>query len=105
MKHRDQYNSYLPETLVSLAGQLLGAPSGGNTLHTLALGHTNDVHILVLREHGRDGDLLLKVLDCEVNLITGPASIELDFHYVGLLGTLAQSLRNKNVLDGKYFCQ
>merc|ERR550532_818091 len=38
----------LPQTLVSLPGQLLGVPPAGDALEPVTLGHTHDVHHLVL---------------------------------------------------------
>merc|ERR1719221_1810680 len=77
--------SDLSQTLVGLPGQLLGVPPGGDALKSVTLGDTNNVHHLVLGEHGGDGDLLLKVISGEGDLVSDGASVELDLHDVGLL--------------------
>ena len=75
----------LPQTLVSLPGQLLGAPPGGDALESVTLSDANDIHHLVLGEHGGDGDLLLEVIPGESDLVSDGASVELDLHDVGFL--------------------
>merc|ERR1719500_163799 len=77
--------SDLSQTLVSLPGQLLGAPPGGNALESVTLSDSNDIHHLVLGEHGGDGDLLLEVIPGESDLVSDGASVELDLHDVGFL--------------------
>merc|ERR1712045_702990 len=77
--------SDLSQTLVGLPGQLLGVPPGGDALESVTLSDTNNVHHLVLGEHGGDGDLLLKVIPGEGDLVSDGASVELDLHDVGLL--------------------
>merc|ERR1719411_1341594 len=77
--------SDLSQTLVSLPGQLLCVPPGGDALESVTLGDANNVHHLVLGEHGGDGDLLLKVSSGEGDLVSDGASVELDLHDVGLL--------------------
>ena len=76
---------HLSQTLVGLPGQLLGVPPGGDALESVTLGDANNVHHLVLGEHGGDGDLLLKVIPGEGDLVSDGASVELDLHDVGLL--------------------
>merc|ERR1711994_1238685 len=73
----------LPQTLVGLPGQLLGVPPGGDALEAVALGHADDVHHLVLGEHGGHGDLLLEVLPGEGDLVGHGSSVELNLHDVG----------------------
>merc|ERR1719328_863213 len=77
--------SDLSQTLVGLPGQLLGVPPGGDALKSVTLGDANNVHHLVLGEHGGDGDLLLEVIPGEGDLVSDGASVELDLHDVGLL--------------------
>merc|ERR1712032_122859 len=77
--------SDLPQTLVSLSGQLLSVPPGGDALKTVALGHTNHVNHLVLGEHCGDGNLLLEMVPGEVNLVRDGATVELNLHDVRLL--------------------
>ena len=76
---------HLSQTLVGLPGQLLCVPPGGDALESVTLGDANNVHHLVLGEHGGDGDLLLKVIPGEGDLVSDGASVELDLHDVGLL--------------------
>merc|ERR1719330_527370 len=84
--------SDLPQTLVGLTGQLLGVPSAGHALEPVALSHADDVHHLVLSEHGTNRDLLLEVVPGEVDLIGDGSSIELDLHDVSLLLSAPQDL-------------
>lgn len=77
--------SDLAETLVSLAGQLGGTPTGGNTLETVTLGDGNDIDHLVLLEDGVDLDGLLEEVAGKVNLVGDGATVDLDLHKVGLL--------------------
>merc|ERR1719243_269874 len=84
--------SDLPQTLVGLTGQLLGVPPAGHTLEPVALGHTDDVHHLVLGEHGSHRDLLLEMVPGEVNLVGDGSSVELDLHDVSLLLSAPQDL-------------
>merc|ERR1719219_2006581 len=71
--------SHLPQTLVSLPGQLLGVPPAGHSLEPVTLRHTDDVHHLVLGEHGRNWDLLLEMIPSEVDLISNGASVKRAF--------------------------
>lgn len=75
----------LSETLVRLSGQLLGVPTRGDTLESLALGHTDDVDHLVLSKDAVDGDGLLKVSTGPVDLLRDSAAVHLDLHDVGFL--------------------
>jgi hypothetical protein len=77
--------SNLAETLVSLTGQALGSPTGGNTLETVTLGDGDGVDELTLLEDGLNGDLLLKETNGVVNLLGDRATVNLDLHDVGLL--------------------
>ena len=67
----------LSETLVGLSGQLLGSPSGGDSLESSSLGDTNDVNDLVLLEHRLDIERLLKVALGERNLVGDSSSVDL----------------------------
>lgn len=75
----------LTQTLVSLTGELLGAPSAGDTLETVTLGDGNDVDNLILLEDGVDVDGLLEQVVGEVDLLGDGATVDLDLHQVGLL--------------------
>lgn len=77
--------SDLAETLVRLAGQLGGTPTGGDTLETVTLGDGNNVNHLVLLEDGVDVDGLLEEVAGKVNLVGNGAAVDLDLHKVGLL--------------------
>ena len=83
--HNNCKNTHLPQTLVSLPGQLLGTPPGGDALETVALGDANNVNHLVLGEHSGDGNLLLEMVPGEVNLVRHGATVELNLHDVRLL--------------------
>merc|ERR1719411_129192 len=82
----------LPQTLVGLPGQLLGVPPGGDALEPVALGHADDIHHLVLGEHGGHGDLLLEVAPSEGDLVSHGSSVELNLHDVSLLLPAPQDL-------------
>jgi len=75
----------LTQTLVRLAGQLGGTPTGGDTRETVTLGDGNNVDHLVLLEDGVDVDGLLKQVASKVNLVGDLATVDLDLHKVGLL--------------------
>lgn len=77
--------SNLAETLVSLAGELLGAPTGSDTVETVTLGDGNDVNHLVLLEDGVDGHGLLEQVVAELDLVLDGATVDLDLHQVSLL--------------------
>lgn len=77
--------SNLSETLVSLTGKLLGAPSGGDTVETVTLGNGNDIDHLVLLEDGVDGHGLLEELLAEGDLVGDGTTVDLNLHKVGLL--------------------
>jgi hypothetical protein len=77
--------SNLTQTLVSLTGKLLGAPTAGNTLETVTLGDGNDIDHLVLLEDAVDLNGLLEQVAGEVNLVGNGATVDLDLHQVGLL--------------------
>ncbi len=77
--------SNLAETLVRLARQLLGAPSGGNTAEAVTLGDSDDIDHLVLLEDGVDLDGLLEEAVAESDLVGNGTTVDLDLHKVGLL--------------------
>ena len=89
----------LAETLVSLAWELLGVPSGSDTVVTATLGDTNGVDHLVLGEDGVDGDLLLEVVVAPLDLLGNGATVDLDLDQVGLLLAEGESL-HLSVADG-----
>ena len=76
---------YLSKTLVSLPWKFLGVPPGGDSLESVTLGDADNVHHLVLGEHGSDGDLLLEVVPGKGDLVSDGATVELDLHDVSLL--------------------
>merc|ERR1719226_241015 len=84
--------SNLSQTLVGFSGQFLGVPSAGDALEPVTLGHADDVDHLVGGEHGRHGDLLLKVVPGKVDLVGHGASVELDLHDVSLLLSATKNL-------------
>ena len=75
----------LAETLVSLARKLLGSPTVGDTLETVALGDGNNIDVLVLLEDGRDADGLLEETLSELDLVGNRSTVDLDLHEVRLL--------------------
>jgi len=89
----------LAETLVSLAWELLGVPSGSDTVVTATLGDTNSVDHLVLGEDGVDGDLLLEVVVAPLDLLGNGTTVDLDLDQVGLLLAEGESL-HLSVADG-----
>lgn len=88
--------SNLAETLVSLAGQLLGTPASGDTNEAVTLGDGNDVDHLVLLEDGIDRDRLLEQAAAKLDLVGDRATVDLDLHEVGLL-LLERSLADLGV--------
>lgn len=95
--------SDLAETLVSLAGKLLGAPTSSDTAETVTLGDGNDVDNLVLLEDCVDRDGLLEEAVAELNLVSDGAAVDLDLHEMGLLllkGGLADLGVGKDSDDG-----
>merc|ERR550534_3230883 len=64
----------LPQTLVSLPGQLLGMPPAGDALVSVTLGDTDHVNHLILGEHLADRYLFLKLLLAQ---IVGPLGARL----------------------------
>ena len=95
--------SDLSETLVSLARQLLGAPSAGDTRETVTAGDGNAVNHLVLLEDGVDLDGLLKETVAELDLVGDRSTVDLDLHEVGLLlleGGLVHLGVGKHTHDG-----
>merc|ERR1719367_728160 len=80
----------LAETLVRLAGKLLGVPPGSDALESFSLGDTDQVNHLVLGEDILNGDGLLE--HAVVDLVGDRSAVQLDLHDVGLLLTLAQKL-------------
>jgi hypothetical protein len=77
--------SNLTETLVSLTRELLGTPTGSDTVETVTLGDGDNVDHLVLLKDGVDGDGLLEKLTAKVDLVGDGATVDLDLHEVGLL--------------------
>jgi len=75
----------LTETLVGLAGKLLGAPTSGDTRETVALGDGDDINHLILLEDAVDRDGLLKETLAELDLVGDGTTVDLDLHKMGLL--------------------
>lgn len=95
--------SDLTQTLVGLARQLLGAPTGSDTVVTVTLGDSDNVDHLVLLENGVDGEGLLEETVTELDLVGNGATVDLDLHKVGLLlleGGLADLGVGENADDG-----
>lgn len=83
----------LTETSVGLSGELLGSPSGGNTLVSETLGDGNDINHLILLKDGRDINGLLKLLLGPVNLVLNGTTVNLDLSKVSL------ALSERNLAD------
>jgi hypothetical protein len=77
--------SNFAETLVSLAGKLLGTPTVGNTLETVTLSDSNNIDHLVLLEKRCDLERLLKQAMCELDFVCNRATVDLNLHEVCLL--------------------
>jgi hypothetical protein len=77
--------SDLSQTFVGLAGELLGTPSMGDTLETMALGNTDNIDDLVLLEYGGNRDLLLEQAVGKGNLVRDTTAVDLDLHQVRFL--------------------
>jgi len=84
--------SNLAETLVRLPRQLLGVPTGSDTLSSFALSDSDDINHLILSEYVLYWDSLLKMLLRPVQLLGDTSTIQLDLHNVGLLLPLLQKL-------------
>lgn len=91
--HREGHTAGMPrsdtgdlaQTLVRLARQLLGVPTAGHTLESLALGHANAVNHLVLGKHLAHRHGLLQMLAHPLDLVIDGAAVQLDLHDVRLL--------------------
>lgn len=79
--------SNLSETSVSLTWQLLDTEALHNTLVAVTLGHTDSVAALVVLEDLTELDFLLELAVSELNLLGDVATVNLDFHDVGLVLT------------------
>lgn len=98
--------SNFPETLVRLAWQLLGSPTGSNAVEAVALCDSDTVDHLVLLEDGADLDRLLEQTVGEFNLVRNAAAVDLDLHQVCLLllqWSLADLRVGKNADNGAVF--
>lgn len=83
-------------TLVGLARQLLGAPTGGDTVVSVTGGDGDNIDHLILLEDGVDGDGLLEERGTVLNLVGDGATVDLDLHQVCLL-LLERSLADLGV--------
>lgn len=77
--------SDLPQTLVSLAGELGGTPTGRDTLETVTLGDGNAIDNFVFLEDAVDLDGLLEQVAGKVDLVGHGTTVDLDLHQVRLL--------------------
>jgi len=75
----------LAETLVSLAGETGGSPTGGDTFESVTLGDSEHIDHVVLVEDGVDRDGLLEQAEGKVDLLGDVSSVNLDFHQMSLL--------------------
>ena len=75
----------LTETLVCLTRELLGAPTGGDTVVSVTLGDGDNVDHLVVLEDGADLNWLLEQTVTVGDLVGDAATVDLDLHKVGLL--------------------
>ncbi|MDJ8942405.1 hypothetical protein PTQ20_15435, partial [Clostridium perfringens] len=70
----------LTQTLVGLAGQLLGVPPGGDALEPVTLCDSNAIDHLIGSKDRVNWDLLLKMLTGPINLLGDGAAVDLDLH-------------------------
>ena len=70
---------------MSLARQLLGSPTVGDTLKSMTLGHSDNVDVLILLKDGGNLDRLLEELVAEVDLVSNRTTVELNLHEMSLL--------------------
>lgn len=77
----------LAQTTVGLAGQAGGTPTGGDTLVSVTLSHSDGIDHLIGGEDIGDLDLLLEQALGEGDLLLHGTSVDLDLHDVGLLLT------------------
>lgn len=92
----------LSETLVSLSRQLLGTPTGSNTVVSVTLGDGDDINHLILLKDGVNANGLLKQILTERDLVGDAAAVDLNLHEMGLLllkGSLADLGVGKNTHD------
>ena len=76
---------HLAETTMRLAGETGDAPTGDNTFGSVASGDGDGVNHLGLGEDGGDGERFLEEACSKVDLVSHGATVDLDFHDVGLL--------------------
>lgn len=81
---RARARTHLSQTLVCLSGELLGSPSGGNTLESVTLCDSNGVNHFILFKDRVDSDLLFKVVAGPVDLFLDRAAVQLDLHHMCL---------------------
>lgn len=83
-------------TLVGLARQLLGTPTGSDTVVSVTGSDGNNIDHLILLEDGVDGDGLLEERGTVLNLVGDRTTVDLDLHQVCLL-LLERSLADLGV--------
>lgn len=79
--------SDLTKTLVGLAREHSGTPTGGNAFKPFTLGNGNGVDQFVLSKNTRNRDDFFKMRVGPINLVSNCAAIDLDFHNMGSLLT------------------
>ena len=77
--------SNFAKPFVSLARELLRSPTVGNTLESMTLGDSNNVHTLILLEDCRNLYWFLEESLTELNLIGNGTAVKLNLHQVRLL--------------------
>ncbi len=80
--------SNFTETSVSLSAKLLGAESLDDALVSFTLGDTDSVDALVGLENFSNGDFLFEFAPGPVNFLGDSATVNLDFHNLGLVLSL-----------------
>jgi len=80
--------SNLTETSVSLSAELLGTESLDDALVSLTLGDADGVDALVGLENFSNGDFLFEFAPSPVNLLGNSATVNLNFHNLGLVLSL-----------------
>jgi len=77
--------SNLTKTTMGLTGKAGNTPTLDDTLDTVTLGDGNGINLLIGLENGVNGNLLLKKLVTEINLVRDATTVDLDLDQLGLL--------------------
>merc|ERR1719469_538385 len=84
---------HLPQTTMGLPGKACNTPTSDHTLHTVTLGDSKDINVLILSKDTINRNLLLEEGFREINLLPGVFStIDLDFRNVRLLDPQVKEL-------------